>query len=120
VQVTKHKEAQFPESNLPVCPQYSALTSLPDSKNLKLEDEVREEIGSEEFFDKSLKRLQGAVKIPTESFDDMGQAGEDPRWDVFVDSMRIWRRRFLWCKCVDYLEQLLLTELATRNSKSPL
>jgi Gly-Xaa carboxypeptidase len=75
----------IPDSNLPVCPQYPALTSLPDSKNLKLEDEVREEIGSEEFFDKSLKRLQGAVKISTESFDDMGQVGGDPRWDVFVD-----------------------------------
>jgi hypothetical protein len=63
----------IPDSNLPVW------------KNLKLEDEVREEIGSEEFFDKSLKRLQGAVKISTESFDDMGQVGGDPRWDVFVD-----------------------------------
>jgi Gly-Xaa carboxypeptidase len=29
--------------------------------------------------------LQGAVKIPKESFDDMGQVGEDPRWNVFVD-----------------------------------
>ena len=40
-------------------------------------------IGSNEFFEKSLKRMQGAVRILTESFDDMGPAGEDPRWDVF-------------------------------------
>jgi Gly-Xaa carboxypeptidase len=42
-------------------------------------------IGSDEFFDKSLKRMQGAVRIPTESFDDMGPVGEDPRWDVFKE-----------------------------------
>jgi Gly-Xaa carboxypeptidase len=63
---------------VPACPQYPALSSLLDSKNLKLEDEVRKEIGGEQFFDKSLKRLQGAVKIRTESFNDMGQVGEDP------------------------------------------
>ncbi|ORY35731.1 hypothetical protein BCR39DRAFT_511770 [Naematelia encephala] len=29
--------------------------------------------------------LSGAVKIPTEIFDVMGEIGEDPRWDVFYE-----------------------------------
>ena len=32
-----------------------------------------------------MKRMQGAVRIPTESFDDMGPVGEDSRWDVFKE-----------------------------------
>jgi Gly-Xaa carboxypeptidase len=51
----------------------------------KLEKEVGDEIGSDAFFDKSLKRMQGAVQIPTESFDDMGKVNEDPRWDIFIE-----------------------------------
>ena len=53
------------------------------SSNKKLEKEVLDEISSEGFFDKSLKRMQGAVQIPTESFDDMGKVGDDDRWDIF-------------------------------------
>jgi hypothetical protein len=29
--------------------------------------------------------LMGAVKVPTEVFDVMGEIGEDPRWDVFFN-----------------------------------
>jgi len=32
-----------------------------------------------------VERLAGAIGIPTESFDDMGPVGEDPRWDIFQD-----------------------------------
>lgn len=80
----KGKDANWDHhSDLPACPQYPALVSK--SENKKLEKEVLEEISSERFFDKSLKRMQGAVQIPTESFDDMGKVGEDDRWDIFVD-----------------------------------
>ena len=70
-------------SNLPACPQYPALVST--ARNKKVEKEVFNEISSEGFFDKSLKRMQGAVQIPTESFDDMGKVGEDDRWIIFKD-----------------------------------
>lgn len=70
-------------SDLPACPQYPALISTAGNK--KLEKEVLDEITSEGFFDKSLKRMQGAVQIPTESFDDMGKVGEDDRWNVFAE-----------------------------------
>ncbi|KAF2874260.1 vacuolar carboxypeptidase-like protein Cps1 [Massariosphaeria phaeospora] len=35
------------------------------------------------FRNRSIERLSGAVQIATESFDDMGGVGKDPRWDVF-------------------------------------
>lgn len=38
---------------------------------------------SDTFRNKSIERLSGAVQIPTESFDDMGKVGSDPRWDIF-------------------------------------
>jgi Gly-Xaa carboxypeptidase len=79
------KDAQLlPNPGQPACPQFPAIQSLSDIRK-KLEKEVRDEIGSDDFFDKSLKRMQGAVQIPTESFDDMGKVGEDPRWDVFIE-----------------------------------
>lgn len=38
---------------------------------------------SDAFRDVAIARLSGAVNIPTQSFDDMGSIGEDPRWDIF-------------------------------------
>ncbi len=66
------------------CPQYPPLKPL-NSEREKFEDELKAEIDSEAFFAKSLKRMQGAVQIPTESFDDMGKVGNDSRWDIFQD-----------------------------------
>jgi Gly-Xaa carboxypeptidase len=40
---------------------------------------------SNKFRDVVAKRLSGAVKIPTATYDDMMMVGEDPRWDVFYD-----------------------------------
>ena len=59
-----------------------------------MEDEVKKEINSDAFFDKSLKRLQSTVQIPTESFDDMGEVEEDPRWDVFVPFQEYLKKTF--------------------------
>lgn len=72
------------DSNLPACPQYPALKAS-GKKLEKLGNEVMYTINSDEFFEKSLKRMQGAVQIPTESFDDMGKVGNDTRWDIFKD-----------------------------------
>ncbi|EAQ88483.1 hypothetical protein CHGG_05102 [Chaetomium globosum CBS 148.51] len=46
-------------------------------------DKVYEHISSAAFRNATIKRLSGAVQIKTESFDDLGVIGEDPRWDVF-------------------------------------
>ncbi|KAG5359600.1 Carboxypeptidase S [Yarrowia sp. C11] len=39
----------------------------------------------EEFAKGELKRFQGAIQIPTQSYDDLGPVGEDSRWDIFYD-----------------------------------
>lgn len=38
---------------------------------------------SEEFKEESIKRMTKAIEIPTMSFDDMGEVGEDERWGIF-------------------------------------
>jgi hypothetical protein len=51
-----------------------------------LEKEVGDTIGSNEFFDKSLKRRPGAVRFLTESFYSRGPGGGgDSRLDVFEE-----------------------------------
>lgn len=70
--------------NLPACPQYPALKAA-SSNQEKLEKDVKDTINSDKFFEKSLKNMQGAVQIPTESFDDMGPVGNDTRFDIFKD-----------------------------------
>lgn len=42
----------------------------------------------------SAKRLSGAVKVPTQSFDDMGNPGEDSRWAPFVDLRKYLKETF--------------------------
>ncbi|KAL2129126.1 hypothetical protein VTI74DRAFT_8188 [Chaetomium olivicolor] len=46
-------------------------------------DRAYEHIASSAFRNATIRRLSGAVQIKTESFDDLGAIGEDPRWDVF-------------------------------------
>lgn len=62
------------------CPQVEPLFPSRTSKAL---DDMEDYLKSETFRNKSIERLSGAVQIPTESFDDMGMVGEDPRWDIF-------------------------------------
>lgn len=40
-------------------------------------------LSSKEFSNATIKRLSGAIRIPTITYDDMG-GKEDPRWDVFA------------------------------------
>lgn len=82
---TAHREAQFPDvGKQAACPQYPPIKALSDEK-AQFQKGVQAEIESDDFLEASVKRMQGAVKIPTESFDDMGPVGEDKRWDIFVD-----------------------------------
>jgi Gly-Xaa carboxypeptidase len=86
--ITQWKEAQFvpkpPSTSKLACPQFPALKPS-SSEREKFETDVKNEINSENFFNRSLRNMQGAIRIPTESFDDMGDVGVDPRWDIFVD-----------------------------------
>lgn len=76
---------EFPGvGNQAACPQYPAIKAQ-SSARIELEADIASALSSDAFFEASTQRLQGAVQIPTESFDDMGLVGEDSRWDVFVD-----------------------------------
>ncbi|KAF8826014.1 hypothetical protein HHX47_DHR6000627 [Lentinula edodes] len=64
--------------NEQLCSQYDVLVP----KNL-LWNTVGEVVGTEEFKDRAVNWLAGAIRIPTESYDDFGPIGEDPRWETF-------------------------------------
>ncbi|KAF8449398.1 hypothetical protein L210DRAFT_2662897 [Boletus edulis BED1] len=62
-----------------LCPQVEALTSL---RHEALLQSLDQEFGSSEFRLKAYESLGGAVRIPTESYDDLGLPSEDPRWEI--------------------------------------
>ena len=72
------------------CVQPNAL--LP-SEQSKL-DEAYDHIASAAFRNATIRRLSGAVQVKTESFDDLGEIGEDPRWDVFYDFHKYLEKTF--------------------------
>ncbi|CAI6326585.1 unnamed protein product [Periconia digitata] len=62
------------------CPQVEPLYPSQSTKELV---DLEEYLTSDEFRNKSIEKLAGAVRIATQSFDDIGPVGEDPRWDIF-------------------------------------
>ncbi len=52
------------------------------SPNNKL-DRSYDFISSPAFHNATIERLSGAVRVKSESFDDLGDIGKDPRWEVF-------------------------------------
>ncbi|KAG6910025.1 hypothetical protein DXG01_013749 [Tephrocybe rancida] len=65
----------------PQCAQSSVLTPV---KNGDLWDSLSSTFGTEAFKAKAVEWIGGAVRVPTESYDDMGAVGDDPRWDAFA------------------------------------
>ncbi|ETW79160.1 Metallo peptidase M20 [Heterobasidion irregulare TC 32-1] len=47
-----------------------------------LADALDEELSTEEYRLWAYESLGGAVRIPTETYDDLGKPGEDPRWET--------------------------------------
>jgi Gly-Xaa carboxypeptidase len=64
----------------PKCPQVHPLIPSKDSKELEA---MQSYLESKAFRGVAIQRLAGAVQIPTQSYDDMGDVGADPRWDIF-------------------------------------
>lgn len=64
----------------PRCTQVEPLLPAKSTKEL---DDMSEYLESDAFKAIAIKRLSGAVKLPTQSFDDMGKIGVDARWDIF-------------------------------------
>ncbi|KAH7396842.1 carboxypeptidase s [Phaeosphaeria sp. MPI-PUGE-AT-0046c] len=79
----------LPESDLdtspqtkpqPRCPQVEPL--VPSKSSVELDD-MQTYLVSDAFRSVAIERLSGAVQIPTQSFDDMADVGDDPRWEIF-------------------------------------
>ncbi|KAG5645625.1 hypothetical protein DXG03_005616 [Asterophora parasitica] len=64
----------------PQCAQSDVL--IPE-KNSALWESLGATFGTEEFKTRAIDWLGGAVRVPTESYDDLGPVGDDPRWDAF-------------------------------------
>ncbi|KAJ4473833.1 hypothetical protein J3R30DRAFT_3707797 [Lentinula aciculospora] len=64
--------------NEQLCSQYDVL--IPDNPLWKT---VGDSIGTEEFKGRAVDWLSGAIRVPTESYDDLGPISEDPRWQTF-------------------------------------
>ncbi|KAJ7760621.1 hypothetical protein DFH07DRAFT_957457 [Mycena maculata] len=64
------------------CPQVDAL--LP-TQNAHVWERTRAQMATGVFKARAVDWLAGAVRIPTESYDNMQAVGVDPRWDVFAD-----------------------------------
>jgi Gly-Xaa carboxypeptidase len=64
-----------------LCPQTDQLTPI---KHAKLYEEFGGLIETDSYKQRAIGWLAGAVQIPTESYDEMGAIGEDPRWEAFA------------------------------------
>ncbi|KAM0722682.1 hypothetical protein Q7P37_002123 [Cladosporium fusiforme] len=75
----------------PRCAQPAPL--FPSSNSDEI-DHAYDHVSSDAFRNETIARLSGAVKIPTQSFDNMGPIGEDKRWDVMYDFAEYLKQTF--------------------------
>ena len=73
------------------CGQVAALQPQNQSQGLNDMDVY---VTSDAFREASIRRLSGAVQIPTESFDDLGVIGEDERWEIMFDFAAYLKKTF--------------------------
>ncbi|KAI0867637.1 peptidase family M20/M25/M40 [Hypoxylon argillaceum] len=66
----------------PKCPQVHPL--VPEHQTSAL-SKMEEYIRSDKFRGETIDRMWGAIQIPTETYDDLGLVGEDPRWDIMAN-----------------------------------
>ncbi|KAI0041286.1 carboxypeptidase S [Auriscalpium vulgare] len=69
----------LPQSSSALCPQVQPIVP---SRHGELLDAIDARLEAEEFRLWAYESLGGAVRIPTETYDDLGPPGEDPRWDT--------------------------------------
>lgn len=62
-----------------ICAQVPKLSP----SNKKVEQYIREKVDSVEYHREIINKLSGIIRIPSESYDDLGPIGEDDRWNIF-------------------------------------
>jgi Gly-Xaa carboxypeptidase len=73
------------------CAQYEPLAPPP---NDALDAQLVHLASSPHFRNQTAQLLSGAVQVRSESFDDLGEVGEDARWDVFANVHAYLERSF--------------------------
>lgn len=68
-----------PGSQSGICQQAPKLSP----KNKQVEQFLRDTVESSAYHDEIIQKLTGIIRIPSESYDDLGPIGTDPRWDIF-------------------------------------
>ncbi|KAI8633250.1 peptidase family M20/M25/M40 [Xylariaceae sp. FL1651] len=71
--------SEDPSASLAKCPQVEPLVPGQQSPALSKMDEY---FSSDRFRNETVRRMAGAIRIPTQSYDDIGPVGEDPRWNT--------------------------------------
>ncbi|KAK8128124.1 hypothetical protein PG984_009232 [Apiospora sp. TS-2023a] len=73
------------------CPQVDPL--LPKLKTDAL-TKMEAYLDSSKFRNETIGRMSGAVRIPTQSYDDMGPIGDDPRWETMYELAAYFEKTF--------------------------
>ncbi|PGH13916.1 hypothetical protein AJ79_03331 [Helicocarpus griseus UAMH5409] len=65
--------------------QHGACQQVPklSPKNKDVEQFIQQKVESPEYQKEIINKLSGIIRIPSESYDDLGPIGEDKRWDIF-------------------------------------
>ncbi|RJE22664.1 Carboxypeptidase [Aspergillus sclerotialis] len=64
-----------------VCQQVPKLSP----KNEKAQQFIRDKVESPKYQEEIIDKLSGIIRIPSESYDELGPIGQDERWDIFYD-----------------------------------
>ncbi|KAL0564031.1 hypothetical protein V5O48_018026 [Marasmius crinis-equi] len=75
-----HKHGKHDKHDEQLCPQADVLT--PETNQVVWEA-LGKNFGTEKFRLRAIDWLAGAVRVPTESYDNMDPVGVDPRWEAF-------------------------------------
>ncbi|KAF8310548.1 carboxypeptidase S [Clavulina sp. PMI_390] len=92
-----------------MCPQVVPLIPT-NGCNAEILERLEVVYHTEAFKNRSAAWLSGAVQIPTESYDDLGPVGTDPRWDTFPELHAYLRRAFPLT-----FTRLIFTPISTHN-----
>ncbi|CEN59255.1 hypothetical protein ASPCAL01707 [Aspergillus calidoustus] len=69
----------YTPQNPSICPQVPALSP----KSHEIEQSILAKTSSPTYHKSIITKLTGLIQIPSESYDDLGPIGTDPRWDIF-------------------------------------
>ena len=81
--VAGHTPQWHPSASTETEKKCSQVEPLFPSRSSKELNDTESYLESDDFRKLAIERLSGAVQIPTQSYDDMGDIGADPRWDIF-------------------------------------